>query len=246
MHKVPADGFEMSYWQVPSTARSDTMQVMAVACPHDQANEMIDVLEASGLDVKAIEAPTCALARACRPMLAPGNCATAILEIGWRSVTLAILYQDAIAYQRSLGEAGLQPLFEAVGQTFQLADEAVEHLLATVGLDQKARACEGEGGSLKELSKTIARHFDRLIQELRKSVSYFTGRNGSVELSRLLLAGGGAGIPELAEYFASETELQVQTFTPADIAQCSPSILAKAGNPALGTATGLALFGEEQ
>jgi len=244
VHKVPADAFEMSYWQIPSAGRSGAVQVMAVACPHDDANEMIDVLEDAGFDVKAIDAPACALARACRGLLAPGDSATVVLEIGWRSVTLAILYQDVIAFHRSLAEAGLQPLFEATRHTFHLPDEAVEHLLATVGLDRDAQAAEGGGDPLEELAKNVARHFDGLIQELRRSVSYFTSCNSSVELSHLLLAGGGAGIPGLSRHFASEAQLQVQIFTPADVVQCNPPILAKAGNPALATAMGLALFGK--
>lgn len=246
VHKTSPGSFEMSCWEVPSPEPEGPTQAIAVALRHDLANELLDALEDGGLNVKALEPSTCALARACGHMLDFDPSATAALEIGWRSVTLEILHHNAIAYQRSLTDLGMETLFSELRQAFQLTDEAIQHLLATVGLDSIDQVAEGEGQSLKELAKVASKHFDMMIQELLRSVSYFVERESLTEMPQLLLAGGGARVRGLAEYFSCHAKLQAQVFALRQKSLCEAQNPSEAFDPSLAVAAGLAMFGQER
>jgi Tfp pilus assembly PilM family ATPase len=61
-------------------------------------------------------------------------------------------------------------------------------------------------------------------------------------VKRLLLIGGGAGVPGLAPYFEARLGLEVKRAAPSDLMDTPPELAAKAANPALTGAVGLAQF----
>ncbi len=245
MHKVAPDSFKMLFWDVPASARpKESCQVLAVGCAHAEADKLLDAFERANLDVVVLDVHACAAVRACRPMLLPDPSITAILDIGWRSACLLIVYGGVVAYERVLREVGMANLLEAIDRTFRLNGETAEGFLATVGFDCKARGHELDQPSREEFTRVLSRHFDALAKELQAPFSYAVHQYPSNGTMRLLLIGGCAIIPGLTEHLASALEMEVAIVRPADLAECRSSILDKSSNPALTLAIGLAQFGE--
>ena len=67
IHGCDGESLEVSHWDLPSPARSSATHVMAVACPHDQADAYLDILAGHGLDVVGLDFPAHAIAQAISP-----------------------------------------------------------------------------------------------------------------------------------------------------------------------------------
>jgi len=244
MHNIQPDSFELSYWHLPACGRAKgASEAMAVCCPHDEAHRLLDTFEAEGFNVKALDAGTCAAARACRTAMAcGGDGITAILDLGWSAACLSMMRQGLVIYERILNGGGLRHLAQSMGSLFQMETEMVDRLLVEVGLD---RAVEGQspgGGEFDEIGKVIAAHLDAIVRELRAPFCYATHRYPGSEVNRMLLIGGGAGIPGLVQYLCSAVQTEVTKVAPADLAQCPQSLLVKSGDAAMTLAMGLAQY----
>jgi type IV pilus assembly protein PilM len=245
MHKVPIGSFEMSYWDLPPSLRlRESAQVMAVGCAHKDADELLDVFESAGLNVQALDVRTSAAGRACAPMLAPHPGITAVIDIGWSSIALFILCGGVVIYERTLGEGGAEHLLEVACNKLQLDLAAADRLLATVGLGGDDETEQSDLGSFEEFTCVVARHFDKVVEELRAPFSYTTHQYSEAGVRRVLLIGGGANIPGLPKHLGAALSVEVVAVTPGDIAECTPRMSARSGDAALTSAVGLAQFGE--
>jgi len=246
MHKVPRGSFELSYWKLPPAAhlRESAEQVMALGCPHEEANYFLDLFEGAGMDVLAIDAQITAVIRACRPLFSARPYDTAVLEIGWSNSTLSIVGSDVVCYERVLSGIGYRKLVETARQRLDLQADAAEQLLASGGLDKQ----QGEGRQdllIEEAAGLIHQFGCEMTEELLTPFAYVANQYGGEGVSRVLLVGGCASVPGLAEYLDSALEPEVTAVTPDDLVCCPQRLRDKARNSALTGAIGLAQFGEE-
>jgi len=107
LHNVEPDSFEMAHWELkaPDSAKPVT-QTLAVGCPHEAANALLDVFEGAGFDVAGLDAPGAAAARACAPLILAPPEITAIVDLGWHSTSVLFVCGSALLYERSLEKAG--------------------------------------------------------------------------------------------------------------------------------------------
>ena len=80
-----------------------------------------------------------------------------------------------------------------------------------------------------------------MVAELRTSFSYVAHQYPDAPLQSLLITGGGAAIPGVAEYLETALGIAARTASPADVLPCSPSIPT---TPSHMTALGLSLYSE--
>ena len=244
VHRQEPDAFEMAYWQLPASPQvKDSTQAMAVACPHADANEFLDVFEQAGLDVAALDVRTCAVARACEPMLAPTPAITAVLDVGWNASVLLLLYKDTVVYDRVLAEAGLKSASQAVGKKLRLDDDVVNHLLVEIGLAPDPEIQGPQRQVVGDVTKALVKHCDGLIGELDAPFAYALHQYPPEGVKRMLLIGGGPSISGLAEHLAERLDMEVFAVSPVNLADCPQHLTARAGSAALTVAVGLAQFG---
>ena len=243
LHKLEADAFEMACWVLPVPDRAHkTTHMMAAACAHADADEVLDVFEEQGLNVCALDLETCALARASAAALAEADGVVSIINLEWHVVRLVVMHGQVVTYERTLSEAALGTLQQTLSTKLGGDSEVASHVLRHVGL--MAPQPQDEANSLPtraDVRRVIAAHFEALLNELLASLSYMSRQYPHAELERLVLAGPGASIPGLAEYLETMLAVNVQTASPADLGDCPAALLDTCRNPALTTALGLAL-----
>jgi len=255
-HRCGPDAFEMGCWDLPPVAAGQSARagkgttVMAVGYPHAAANALLDAFESAGLLVEAIDAAPCALARACAPAIStvgPEGGMTAILDIGWSAATLILLHCGAVIYGRALAEAGLGTLHATLTRRLNLEPDVTEYLLTEVGLS--ATLPEGPNGDAAidlpdDARGLLAAHVDAIVRELLASLSYAARQYPEAPISRLLLVGGGAAIPELGGHISAVLGVDAQTVLPTEVASYDASLIGLCGSPVMIAATGLAQFPE--
>jgi Tfp pilus assembly PilM family ATPase len=244
INNVAPDSFEMAYWEwrTPDGAKPIT-RTLAIGCPHAAADDVVDLFEAEGFDVAALDVRIAAVGRACEPLLLPAPQITAIADLGWRSTTVQFVCGRSLLYERLLEGISMAELTGKLAEIFGLTVEAAQQVANTVGLtvDQPVEGIDD--ATLDAVRKHLRSHFDKLLDELRAPFSYVNHQFPGEGVKRLLLIGGGAAVPRLSSYMHDRLGIDVLSVAPSDVVTSPTGLLPKAGNPAMTLAVGLARFG---
>ena len=244
LQNVAPDSFEMAYWELRTAGNPRPMTpTLAVGCPHEAANALLDLFEGVGFRVAALDVRSAAVARACGPLLLPAPQLTAIVDLGWRSTSVLFLCGRSLIYERSVQGAPVGALTAKLTEVFAIEPASAYQIIGTIGPGDDQPAGQYDPESLEVIRKHVRAHFDKLLEELRVPLSYANHQFPGEGVRRLLLLGGGAGVPGLAAYFTTGLGLEVRRAAPSDVVESPPELLAKAGNPAQTCAVGLAQFG---
>jgi len=243
LHNVPPDSFEMAYWEWRAATGSKPMtQALAVGCPHDAANALLDVFEDSGFRVAALDVRNAAAARACAPLILAAPQITAILDLGWRSSSLLFVCGPSLIYERALEGVFMGELADRLMEAFGIPLESAYQIMGTVGPTTEELAGQFDRETLEAIRRHLKSHFDKLLEEMKAPLSYANHQFPGEGVKRLLLIGGGAAVPQLAPYCQERLGFEVRTAGPNDLVESSPELLTKASNPAVTVAVGLAQF----
>jgi Tfp pilus assembly PilM family ATPase len=156
---------------------------------------------------------------------------------------LVLLYQGVVVYERKRAKGGLHAIVASLADHLQLKAQSVERLLMAGSL-VSPQAGQGDDSEAAETVRAAATdHFDTMIEEMRMPVSYVSNQYPDAAMDRMLLIGGGAKIPGLAEYLDSRLEFEVRSVRLTDLTACSQE-LEEAHGPALTVAVGLGQFGQ--
>jgi type IV pilus assembly protein PilM len=243
LHNVAPDSFEMAYWELKAATNPRPLTpTLAVGCPHEAANALLDVFEEAKFHVAALDVRSAAVTRACRPLLLPVPQITAIVDLGWRSTSVLFVCGPSLIYERSVQGAPIGELTARLTEAFAIPSASAYQIVGTVGPGTDEPAGQLDGESLEAIRKHMRAHFDKLLDELKVPLSYANHQFGGEGVRRLLLLGGGAAIPGLAPYFEARLGAEVKRAAPSDLVESSPDLLSKADNPAMTCAMGLAQF----
>jgi type IV pilus assembly protein PilM len=240
-HKCPPDSLELACWRLPRPVRSQgNAAVIALACKQDEANILLDVFEDAGMIVRALDVQSWAMTRALGPILKASSGATAVLNIGWTASFLVVLSGRVVVYERLLAEYGLNRLYMMLTHKFDLEREVADYVLGEIGMQTEPTHDGVRSDLLKSVRGYIVSYLDKLVHELRLSLTYATQEYGDGSIDRLHLLGEGAAIPRLPAHLAAPIEVAVDTVMPANLARCPRSLEAACRSPHLCIALGLA------
>lgn len=240
--KCEPNAFEMAWWELPQAARvAKTTSVMAVGCRYTDAESILVPFENVGLDILCLDSGSCASARACAKVVNEQGVISAILDLGWRSASLIILHGETIIYDRPLGEAGIEQLYKDLSQSLGIGFDVIDVLIAEHGCTAPSE--ENASDTQREISQAINAHFATLLKDLELSFSYAANQYGGTGVNRLLLIGGGASIPGLAENWGSHLSTKVQVVRPVDVMAYADGVPSK-DQSNMTTALGLAMGAE--
>jgi len=231
-------------WDLPASSRArDMTQMMAVALAHEDADALLSVFDASGLDVVAVDAPMAAVVRACQGLFAEQDL-TVLLNVTWDWVLLVVLHQGLAVYRRLMLEHSVGALVQAMARNLDLPTESVDCLLEDVGLGQHAASPGGAAVSLESVQATIRRPIHAVADAVRAAFAYAGQMYPGATPGRVILTGQGATVPGAAAHLSSRVGVEVVTASPRHCSTPSPAVKAVADDPSLTAAVGLSLFAE--
>jgi len=254
MHSVAPDSFEMVCWplggwplggQDESKSTHRGGQAIAVGCPHDVANELLDLFEGAGFNVRALDLRSAAAARACMSLSVQPPALTAILDLGWSSTKLLFVCGGTVVYERCLTNKSISHITTKLSGMFGITEQSADQTISTIGLVTNSEAGDYDQQSTETIRKILTKHFDVMLEELKTPFDYASHQYPGEGVKRLLLIGGGARIFGLSQYIQEALGIEVITAAPGDLVGHSESqILAKLSHPAMTVAVGLAMFNE--
>jgi type IV pilus assembly protein PilM len=229
-------------YEVISSEDAIEPEVVLVAIKADALNEINEQVEANGLKTSGVDLAPMALYNAFRYSYPDVDESAVIVDLGARSTNL-VFAEEGRMFARNILVGG-SSVTTQIGKEFGLVFGEAE--------DQKrAQGFVAFGGAVEEhadpaiaaLSKVIRNSMTRLHSEVMRTVNYYRSQQGGSAPKRVFLAGGGAAMPGMLEFFQEKLKLPVEIFNPLRGVQMDRG--ADAGNdaPCLGECVGLALRG---
>jgi type IV pilus assembly protein PilM len=205
-------------------------QVMLAAVPNEHIEIYRSAFKKIGLNLHAVEIEGMSIARS----VTRNTKETAlIIDIGARSTGFAIARSGFLYFSGQTDFSG-GSLTQTIARGLAISERRAEDL-------KRARGLLGFGGE-HELSTLIEPMLDVIISEGKRIISSYESAYQDRVLS-VLIAGGGAGLPGIVEYFNKYVGLPAAKANPLADVHLPPGVDAIAGQtgPLLAVALGLGM-----
>jgi len=182
------------------------LDVLLVAAKNDVVNEYITVLKEAGLNPVVIDIDHFALQNIYEVNyeVEPDKIVT-LLDIGASSIKINVVKAGASIFARDI-PSGLNNTIETLQREFDLPYEVADRLL---------RGEAVEGVKEENAQTVISDSFNELVTEIERSIDYFRGSMvGSGEISEVIVAGGGALLPQLVDMVRNTVGVEVNIIDP--------------------------------
>lgn len=187
----------------PNEADKGVNDVLVSAARKERVMSHVHCVDESGLKTTIVDIASHALARATEMVFSPEDFdkGIAVVDIGASQMTLNILHKGNVIFSRSKNHGGAvctQMIVERYGHSFQEAEKM--KLDGTLPPD-----CELD---------VIMPYINMTVNHLRFDLRMFTNSPNNVDISKLILTGGGQLMPELVKQLQEELEMDVEVADP--------------------------------
>lgn len=159
----------------------------------------LDMIESIGLNVIAFEPDSLALARS---LITPGEAnAQLIIDIGQQSTDLIIILNDVPRLTRSI-PTGAEAIIRSATQNLNIDEKQANQFVFRFGVSKDKL----EGQVYQAIVSTV----DMLVGEIDKSIKFFETRYPGNPISKMIVSGAAATIPELPLYLANKFGVNVE------------------------------------
>ena len=237
---IPFPMDEVSYdFEVlgPSEKDNDSLDVLLVATRTENVEQRQAAVTAAGLTAKIVDVEAFALENACKLMthqMPDGGIdrSVAVVDFGASTTTFSVLRNLKVVYTRDFAFGG-QQLTEEIMRTYGLS------------LEEAGRAKKEGGLPANYQTEVLDPFIDDMTQQISRSLQfYLASGSGREQPEKILVCGGCANIPGVAEVIASRVGIAAEKGDPLGQMKLSSRAKAQAVQrdaTALLTACGLAL-----
>lgn len=241
---IPVEDAVLDYHVVSETTDESALtsrRVVLAAAYRDSIDRYVAACKEAGIELVAVDLEAFALLRAVAPAAVGEEPAAVVaVAIGHDRTTLAISDGTVCDFTRVL-EWGGSSLTAAIERELGIASsEALERKLA---LSLEAGAPEGSEDD-KEAARArdaVRRELQTLARDLVNSLQFYQAQPDSLAIAEILLAGGTARLPGLAEELERLTRVRVRRADPLARVQVDDSVGAREDLPSLAVAIGLGI-----
>ncbi len=227
-------------YQLVGGGMGEQIQVVIVAIKRDLLEAINNAVEETGLRTRIIGVASMALYNAFCYNYSDLNGCSLLVDIGARTTNVCFVESGRI-FSRSL-PIGSSAITAAIAKEFGESFAAAETRKNRDAFVALGGAAEPADPNIGRLSKIVRSTMTRLHAELIRSVTYYRAQQQGDQPARIFLCGGGAGMPNMREFFQEKFELPVEFFNPLQNVSVSGSVPQAARSAhLLGELVGLAL-----
>ena len=234
-------------WDFEMVGEKDAIEpeVVLVAMKADSLNDLNDQVEAGGMKGAGVDLAPMALFNAFRYNYPDADEPVAIIDLGARSTNLVFVENERLFTRNIL--VGGATVTAAIGKEFNLGFGDAESQKCQNGFVAFGGAVqEHDDPAVAALSKAIRVAMTRLHGEVTRTINYYRTQQGGSPPKRVFLAGGGASLPGIVEFFQEKLKLPVEMFNGLRGVQLDRGVdaaAAAADAHSMGEMVGLALRG---
>lgn len=182
---------------------TEKIKILLVAAPQRLISKIMTVLKTADLNVVSIETEMASL---CRSLIEAKDEAILVVDFGAKATDLAITENGQIIFTRSVPTGG-EALTRAVATALGLESGQAEEYKKAYGVDPLKLE-----GKVKQALEPL---LDRMAEEMKKAMEFYQAETESQkQISRAVLAGGSASLPEVVGLLATKLNVEVQRGDP--------------------------------
>ena len=227
-------------YQLVGGGMGEQIQVVIVAIKRDLLDEINNAVEETGLRTRILGMASMGLYNAfCYNYTDLQGCSL-LVDIGARTTNVLFIESGRI-FSRSLPLGG-SAITAAIAKEFGESFAAAETRKSRDAFVALGGAAEPADPNIRRLSKIARSTMTRLHAELMRSITHYRAQQQGDRPARIFLCGGGAGMPNMREFFHEKFELPVEFFNPlqnVSVSESTPDVTRSAH--LLGELVGLAL-----
>jgi type IV pilus assembly protein PilM len=243
---IPFDVNEVHLdFQILDTSEAEgQMDVLLVAAKRDLVDDYVQVITEAGLNPICIDVAAFAVENAYEMNYTAGpDESIALVNVGAQVVNISVMQQGVPAFTRDITTGGNQ-YTEEIQKALSISFEDAERVkLGGTPADQSTDVVPAE------VEQAIRGVTETVVDEIGRSLDFFTATSAESRITRVMLSGGGARIAGFGAAFHERTGLEVEFMNPLSRMLPSkdfdPDYLADIA-PTLGVGIGLAMRRVEQ
>jgi type IV pilus assembly protein PilM len=188
-----------------SEPNAKQMEVLLVAAKKDMVLGHADLVREAGLNPEIIDVDSFALQNAVLANYDLGDDeVAALVNVGSEKTNLNIVRAGIPLYTKDV-PIGAGSLIEALKRKFALGEDEAQAILSGV-----APVSDSE----IDVSESVREVFEDLASAVERASAFLKSSGEAEQLTRILLAGGGANLPGLTEFLAGRQQVRVDVVNP--------------------------------
>lgn len=233
---IPAQNLQLEYqvlYRPDKKNVSDQMRVLLVGMTKQTLEQYSGMLYESGLELTGIETNMLGLYRA---VLLENNLPTTlVVHMGSSTTEMFVIHNGELSFVYAYPNGG-SVLSRALERGLGLDPSQAEAYKRTYGLDPSQ--LEGK------VRETLLPVFSLFVTEIQKALQYFSGSHQGAQVSRIILSGGSAALPNVIPTIAESLPLEITLFSPLNTLTMEKGVeINPLDLPSYGVAVGLAVGG---
>lgn len=198
---VPIDDLYIDY-QV-GESKDDTVEVLVVAAPKAEVDSYVTLFQMLGLETAAIETSINAGTRLVRHA-ENTDVPTLIIDFGSRSTDLSIF--DKVLRVTGTVSAGGDHMTDAISKSLSVTAQQAHTIKTKYGIDASKKQ--------KQVIGAVQPVLDKLVAEIKKMNRFYQDRAGDKKIEQVIILGGGANMPGLADYITDHVRVATRMCNP--------------------------------
>ena len=222
----------------------EKVNVLLVATKKEVTDLYTEVFEQANLKLSVLEINSFALIRTIREQLRQFGSkeAVVLVDLEFDSTEIAIVVEGVPQFSRTV-PIGTYQMRAAFSQAMSLPDTGATEMLYDIDILNGIEDSTGVDSSQIESGKAaLIKVLGELSDELSRSINFYINQSEDLEIAQLLLAGPGAGIRQVDEFFTQKLNLPTIKVDPiATLGLDLNQDIASDRRPGLGIVLGLGM-----
>ncbi|MBG0813116.1 type IV pilus assembly protein PilM [Planomonospora sp. ID82291] len=198
---LPVERSLLDFFPLEDPGEQETVRGLLIAAPKEAVSTAVHAAEHARLHAVRVDLASFALLRAASRL---DSQVEAVVDIGARTTSVVVHTDGVPLIVRTIPRGGAE-ITETVATRLSVDAHRAEELKCTVGLQTD------QDPGTAEVVRDAARP---LINEIRNSFAYLGSGDRSVRVTRMVVSGGGAMMPGLAESLSAQFGIDVTLADP--------------------------------
>ena len=199
-------------YQVLPAAGEGKQEVVISAIKVDLLEEINLAVEGSKVRTGIVDVAPMALYNAFRYNYSDATGCNLLIDIGSRTTNLVFIEGKRV-FTRTINIGG-NTITGAIAKEFEESFAEAEARKKAQGFVSLSGYAEPDDPDAARISKVIRNMMTRLHADISRSITYYRSQQGGGQPVRVFLAGGGASMPYVREFFAEKLGLPIEFFNP--------------------------------
>lgn len=198
---IPTSEVALDWQVIEEDEVEKRVSVLLAAVPHEVVAKFERLAETLKLTLEAAEIENFSIVRSLLPQ---DRGVTAVIQWGALVTTITVVERRVIRMSHNFGRGGRE-ITTALSRSLGIAEERAEAVKREVGLSEKPEE--------RETASVIGPHVDSALAELERVMLAYN-RSAKRKIEKVVLTGGGANLPGLADHVSRRLGLETALGNP--------------------------------